>query len=432
MSDQNSAPVDLIVIGAGMAGMAAALFAVNRGLAVAQVGSSAEIIFASGLLDLLGVHPIATGRLWQDPWAAVDALRRDLPRHPYARLSKADIQRAFTEFCAFLADAGLPYWIDPGRNSPVLTSLGTFKLTYALPATMQPGGAARPAGRRCLIVAIKGLKGFSAPQMAASLAASWPHLRAATVAFPGARGGEVYPEKMARAMELPAATEGLAAAIRPHLDGAEVVGLPAILGVGGCRAVAAALSTALERPVFEIPSIPPSVPGLRLKEACEQHLPRKGVQLFLEQRVTEVHPLGDGGFALQVAGRPGFQTRLACRSLLMATGRFLGAGLRAERGRICETLLDLPVFQPQDRRQWHRRDFLDSRGHPVNQAGIETDRHFRPLDASGRPAFANLFAAGSILAHQDWMRMKCGSGLALATALAAVRACRRALAGTLD
>jgi hypothetical protein len=31
-----------------------------------------------------------------------------------------------------------------------------------------------------------------------------------------------------------------------------------------------------------------------------------------------------------------------------------------------------------------------------------------------------LFAAGSILAHQDWMRMKCGSGLALSTAYAAV------------
>jgi glycerol-3-phosphate dehydrogenase subunit B len=31
-----------------------------------------------------------------------------------------------------------------------------------------------------------------------------------------------------------------------------------------------------------------------------------------------------------------------------------------------------------------------------------------------------LFAAGSILAHQDWMRMKCGSGLAIATAYAAV------------
>jgi glycerol-3-phosphate dehydrogenase subunit B len=421
MTDKETAPVDLTVIGAGMAGMAAALFAANRGLSVAQVGSSAEIIFASGLLDLLGVHPMATGRLWQDPWAAVDALRRDLPQHPYARLSNADIQGAFTEFCAFLTGAGLPYWIDPGRNTPVLTSLGTAKLTYALPLTMQPGVAARAAARPCLIAAVKGLEGFSARQLAVSLALSWPQLRTATVAFPGAIAGEVFPEKMARAMEL-----------RPHLDGAEVVGLPAILGVTRCRAVAAALSAALERPVFEIPSIPPSVPGLRLKETCEQHLPRKGVRLFLEQRVTAVQPRGEAGFVLQVTAPTGIQTRLACRSLLLATGRFLGAGLRAERSGIREALLDLPVFQPQERRQWHRRDFLDLRGHPVNQAGIETDRHFRPLDASGRPAFTHLFAAGAILAHQDWVRMKCGSGLALATALAAVRACRRALADSLE
>ena len=37
-----------------MAGMAATLFAVNRGLSVAQVGSTTEIGFASGLFDLLG------------------------------------------------------------------------------------------------------------------------------------------------------------------------------------------------------------------------------------------------------------------------------------------------------------------------------------------------------------------------------------------
>jgi glycerol-3-phosphate dehydrogenase subunit B len=33
-----------------------------------------------------------------------------------------------------------------------------------------------------------------------------------------------------------------------------------------------------------------------------------------------------------------------------------------------------------------------------------------------------LFAIGSILAHQDWIRMKCGSGLAIATAYGAVKA----------
>jgi len=67
-------------------------------------------------------------------------------------------------------------------------------------------------------------------------------------------------------------------------------------------------------------------------------------------------------------------------------------------------------------------DFLDLRGHPVNRAGLEIDNLFRPLDSSGGAAFERLFAAGSILAHQDWMRMKCGSGLAIGSAYAAVNA----------
>ncbi len=55
-------------------------------------------------------------------------------------------------------------------------------------------------------------------------------------------------------------------------------------------------------------------------------------------------------------------------------------------------------------------------------AGLEIDNMFRPLDIAGKPAFKTLFAAGSILAHQDWIRMKCGSGLAIASAYAAVNA----------
>ena len=43
-----------------------------------------------------------------------------------------------------------------------------------------------------------------------------------------------------------------------------------------------------------------------------------------------------------------------------------------------------------------------------------------PTDPTA-PSLNCFFAAGSILAHQDWMRMKCGSGLALATGFAAVQ-----------
>jgi len=53
---------------------------------------------------------------------------------------------------------------------------------------------------------------------------------------------------------------------------------------------------------------------------------------------------------------------------------------------------------------------------------VDIDDCFRPLDGSEDPAFERLFAAGSILAHQDWKRMKCGSGLAISSAYKAVEA----------
>jgi glycerol-3-phosphate dehydrogenase subunit B len=126
-----------------------------------------------------------------------------------------------------------------------------------------------------------------------------------------------------------------------------------------------------------------------------------------------------GDFLLQV-GRIEPEITIRAPAVILATGRFMGGGLKADRQVVREALFGLPVRQPDGRTNWHRAEFLDPRGHPVNRAGLEIDASFRPLDAAGRPAHTHLLAAGSILAHQDWMRMKCGSGLAIATAWAAV------------
>ncbi|MDH3829615.1 MAG: FAD-binding protein, partial [Desulfobacterales bacterium] len=175
---------DVCVIGSGLAGMAAALFAAARGLSVVQMGHTGEIVFASGLLDLLGVHPVSEKRPWSDPWAAIDAMVRDIPDHPYGRLKKEDIKAAFDEILAFLAETGLTYHRNIDRNSGVLTSLGTIKSTYAVPHTMWKGVRALNEKPACLILDIRGLKGFSARQIVAALHAGWPNLRSARISFP--------------------------------------------------------------------------------------------------------------------------------------------------------------------------------------------------------------------------------------------------------
>jgi glycerol-3-phosphate dehydrogenase subunit B len=257
--------------------------------------------------------------------------------------------------------------------------------------------------------------------MAAVLKDVWPDLRTTRISFPETEHmSEVYTEQMARALDSMQNREKLIEVVKPYIKDAQAVGMPAIFGMYRTNDAIADLSEGFGVPVFEISTMPPSVAGLRLKEAFEERILERGVHLFLQKQVMNVHHGTDGYFLLDI-GQEGTECIVKAKYIILASGRFLGKGLHADRKHISETIFDLPVTQPPDRTQWHRKNFLDSRGHPINRAGLEIDDLFRPLDNSGRPAYQTLFAAGSILAHQDWMRMKCGSGLAIATAFAAVQ-----------
>ena len=414
---------DLAVIGAGMTGMAASLFAANRGLNVVQIGRPKGILLSSGLMDLLGVHPMAEKKTWKDPWAAMKQLTSDIPRHPYTHLKKEHILRAFTELFDFLSGNGLPYCCCEDQNSRVLTALGTVKTTYGVPKTMWNGVPALEEKRPTLLVDFHGLKDYSARRIMYTQKPYWPGLRAVRIAFPGKQGGEEFfaGEITAWALERPEVQQQLITALQPHVAKARFVGVPSILGLRHSHNVLEYLEKALGKSLFEIPTIPPSVPGQRLKETFETGLQGKGVRMLLQNQVQRVDWNDSKTVTLHVEGA-GTGLRVQARGVILATGRFMGGGLLANRKGIFETLLNLPVFQPKRRNQWHGKDLFDSQGHPVNQAGIETDQYFHPLKSPGTPHDTRLFAAGSILAHQDWMRMKCGSGLAVATAYGAVNA----------
>ncbi|MDJ0873654.1 MAG: glycerol-3-phosphate dehydrogenase subunit GlpB [Desulfobacterales bacterium] len=425
MSKQRDITCQLLVIGAGMAGMAASLFAARRGIDTVQVGLGGTIPFASGLLDLLGVHPVPEGQILTDPWEGMARLRRVSPAHPYTRIGNQDMQAAWRQCLGFLADAGQPYVLQAERNMQVITPVGTVKTTYAVPHTMAAADDALVRRPPCLLVDFAGLKGFSARQIAATLGASWPDLRAVRLAVPRMQG-ELQPERLGRFLENGEHCRQIAATIHRRLDGARAVGLPAVVGVHRTRPNFEAMQQILGVPLFEIPTLLPSVPGLRLRETFEQHLPRLGVRAWYQHRVTAVEARRANEFRIGI-GRDADGFRARTQAVILATGRFFGKGLHADRTAIRETLFDLPVDQPPQRDEWHHKDLLHPAGHAINRAGLAVDDCFRPVDVNGRRVYARLFAAGSILAHQDWVREKSGSGLAIGSAYAAVRACERLL-----
>ena len=421
MTDSTIKKYDLAIIGTGMAGMAAAVFAINRGISTAIVGSLGESWFTGGLIDLMGVHPVGTGKTWRDPWAAIEAVAQDIPGHPYARLPREDINAALQEFYTFLNDAGLPYCSEDNLNSNLITAFGAIKTTHGVPQTMWPGVTALSRKAPCLIVDLQGLKGFSARLLVERLKPQWPGLKALSIpSIYGEQAHEINPVPLAQDLEIAEYRQKLAERIEPHVKDVEFIGLPAVLGIHEADMVAHELGELLGKPVFEIPAMPPSIPGMRLKEAFLRFLPAKGVDCLFQKHVLKAVPSAQGEFLLDV-GRTEHETQIRANGVMLATGRFLGGGLHSDHTTIKEPIFDLPVFQPENRELWHGDRLFEPNGHAVNQAGLETDAMMRPLDADGHPAFENLFAAGIILAHQDWTRMKCGSGLSVATAYGAVK-----------
>ena len=428
MSFETAKCYEVAVIGAGMAGMAAALFAAERGLSCIQIGSGGGILFASGLLDLLAVHPVAEHRLWQSPYDALAALAREQPEHPLARGDAASVRTAFQTFVAALTSAGMPYAPLGERNRQLITSIGTVKTSFAVPLTMVAGVVALERRLPCLLVDFRGLREFSARQIVETLAVEWPALRYQRIDFPGFEAApELYAAHLARALESRETCERTIALIKPLLGDARVVGLPALLGLSRSSEVHAAFEAGLGVPVFEIATMPTSVPGLRLLGALESVVSTRGVTR--RQRASVRALTFEGSTAMLALEGAAGDERIKAGAVVLATGRFSGRGLRADQISVHESLLGLPVQQPASRERWHERDFLDPAGHAINRSGLRTDDAWRPLAASGRPAWKNLFAIGSILADQDWMREKCGSGLAIATAWAAVQQITQQLRG---
>ena len=422
---QHDCVMDLAVVGSGLAGLAASVYAVNRGINVARVGSTGSLAYTTGYLDLLGASLDDCRAFYAEPREGLLSLTERFPEHPYAKLPFAHIETAFREFLACLAEAGLPY-VCEGNNLVALSPMGTLKSTYAVPATMLAGTQAYTSRTPCLLVDFVGLKAFSAKGIAEVLKPVWPEITPVSLRFPDLEwAGELYPEAMARCLEVPAAREALAASIKPHIGNARSVGLPAVLGIYNSAAVQEHMAELLGVPVFEIPTLPPGVPGIRLRENVDDVLRGKGVTLFAQRYVFAIRQERQEGQAKGLfhidIGENAPEFTLSAKNLILATGRFLSGGLLADRIRgVSEPLLHLPVKAPENRVFWHKEDYFDHQGHPLNRAGIVVDRDFRPLDASGAPVAPNLYAAGSILADQDWVREKSGAGIALASALRAV------------
>jgi glycerol-3-phosphate dehydrogenase subunit B len=162
------------------------------------------------------------------------------------------------------------------------------------------------------------------------------------------------------------------------------------------------------------------VPGIRLHRTLVRRLAARAP---VQTNMSVINFRAEGErLAWVETESPARPLRHRAEAFLLATGGILGGGFQSDHtGRVWETIFDLPLTTPQGSAGWFRPEFLDPQGHPVFQGGVAVDEAFRPA-RNGAPVYANLWAAGSVLAHADPIRERSLEGIAIATASAAVNA----------
>ena len=409
----NAAPPDLdvLIIGAGLAGLATAWQAGLRGMKAHVVTQGwGSLYWNAGCVDILGCSPLEPDTQIESPVQALEKLVRQHPDHPYARTGLEYLDAALRQFQELCAQANYPLCGSLERNWKLPTALGACRPACLAPETMIAGDMGRKDPM--WIVGFEHYLDFYPALIASNLEKAGIAARGVLLDLPILRKQRfVAARALAQFFESHEFRAQVVEALRPHLSHnqgnwkAARVGFPAVLGLYHALEVHHDLQDQLGLPVFEIPTLPPSIPGMRLHLLLSKAIEQNGGRIFEGMQATGAD--ADNGQLLRVWSQAAARRRAhPAHHFVLATGGILGGGLTTTpEGLVRETVFGLPVSAPPTRAAWFAREFLAPTGHPI----------FQPVDPSGQTLYENLWVVGADLAGCDPIRERSVEGIALAT-----------------
>ena len=396
---------DAVVLGAGVAGLTAAARLAEGGARVCVLAKGVgSTHLAPGTVGVLGYDPERV----EKPADALPGFTAAHPDHPYALIGAEAVAPALEWFAERIEagpQPGYRYTRGLERNHFLPTAVGALRPSAVVPETMAAGDA-QGRGPVC-VVGLPVLRDFYASLCAGNLRRGGIDARAVELEVDVGRV-EANALGLARRFDDESFRAAFAARLALLLRPGERVALPAILGLRDPHGAWSDIERRLGGPVFEVPTLPPSVPGIRVYNALVAALRAAGGRLVVGAEALAVEREDERVTAVR-AHTSGHDTVYGARWVVLATGGFTsGAITLSSDWQPRETILGLALRgMPAPGEPRFAADYFGPQ--PMSGVGVAVDPG---LLAEGTE---NVFVAGAALPGAVPWREGSGEGIALAS-----------------
>ena len=406
---------DTIIIGGGLSGLISGIYLSQRGQRCVIISSGQSALhFSSGSFDLLNNLPDGTSV--QKPLDAISELVKQAPTHPYAKLGENKFKELARQAEEFLKNAGISTQGDHEENHYRVTPMGTLKPTWLTLKNLLIS-----ENEKCLpiqhpgIFNITGFLDFYTRFIADEFLKMGAKCSIHSINFPALENLRKNPTEMrsvniARVFDKQENIKELARILKAESGNCDSIILPAITGLNR-EDVVDYLRKEINKPIYLLPTLPPSVPGIHTQQKLRSVFQQNGGVFMLGDNVLRADMKGNR--ISQIYSFNHGDIPFVGQNFILATGSYFSQGLIASTEKIYEPIFDLDVTFAPNRTQWYNSDVFDAQ--PYQSFGIKTDSTFR-CTREGK-IFENLYAAGAILEGFNPLKEGCGAGVSILSAM---------------